>query len=124
MRQGQSIERIAAAWRQAGSDLMIEVVAPFALSAAGGTVLGFAAWVKDFGAARGTLLLPIAHGEAPERPAATRGYFLSYLAECYERYDRPLFINTLNDWGWKGPASEAPGSYTGKPWTGEQPNQG
>jgi hypothetical protein len=35
--------------------------------------------------------------------------------ESYARYDRDLFLATLNDWGWFGDPADAPEWYTGKP---------
>jgi hypothetical protein len=33
------------------------------------------------------------------------------------RYNRQLFIDTLNDWGWFGEKGAEPPWYTGKPWS-------
>ena len=44
------------------------------------------------------------------------GYYGSNLFPPYRIYDRQLFVDTLNDWGWFGRPGEEPPWYTGKPW--------
>lgn len=36
---------------------------------------------------------------------------------AYADYDREVFVDTLNDWGWFGDAQRAPAWFTGRPWT-------
>ncbi len=35
--------------------------------------------------------------------------------EAYSQYNRELFVETLNDWGWFGDSSAIPEWYTGHP---------
>lgn len=54
--------------------------------------------------------------------AQARGQACSFInEESYARYDRDLFLATLNDWDWFGDPADAPGWYTGRPWTGRVP---
>ncbi len=45
-----------------------------------------------------------------------QGASRSVLGASYLTYDRPLFIETLNDWGWFGEGA-APAWFTREPWT-------
>jgi hypothetical protein len=49
------------------------------------------------------------------RPADDARYF-SQLGPSYLKYERALFVDTLNDWEWFGTGSPPPW-YTGEPWT-------
>jgi len=40
----------------------------------------------------------------------------SALGPAYLDYDRDVFIDALNDWGWTGTGAPPPW-YTGAPWT-------
>ena len=48
--------------------------------------------------------------------ARREGLYPSLLGESYRAYDRELFIDTLNDWGWYG-GGDPPSWYTGRPWS-------
>jgi hypothetical protein len=119
-------EQLTEAWRQAATDLGIEVAAPFAVSM-GDRELLCIALVRCFGGRKGALLLPLeAMGDIftnteKARAANARltelGYFCSLLGESYQHYDREHFVDTLNDWGWLGEPEAAPDWYTGRTWT-------
>ena len=108
--------QITAAWFAAASDLGIRVTAPFVLvDSEDHRELELIALIHDFGGPSGTLVTTtnVDVGEI-EKAAASSGYFLSLLSrEAYGRYDRSLFVDTLNDWGYFG--TDAPGWYTGAP---------
>lgn len=63
----------------------------------------------------------LAHFSARERRIGdegllrNNGYGFSYLNARYEVYDRSLFIDTLDDWGWADKARPAPDWYSGAP---------
>jgi hypothetical protein len=60
---------------------------------------------------------PTEEGERELRQEAeAQGMGWSILGSAYLRYDRELFIDTLNDWGWCG-EGDPPSWYTGEPWT-------
>ncbi len=103
-------------WMEAGRDLGVEVIPSCRLEI---DQLTFTCLlVKDFGSVMGTIVMPMDVEQEVLSKIRKTGYFLSRLnPESYCKYDRELFIDTLNDWGYFGPASKRPGWYTGKPWT-------
>lgn len=52
------------------------------------------------------------------REAEGRGMAWSALGPAYASYDREIFVDALNDWGWNG-AGPPPEWCTGEPWTGD-----
>ena len=115
------VEAMAGAWREASADLGIDVVAPFLFEEENVIAL-----VRFFGRTKGTIVLPMEMAMGANRDDSARishaasaaDLFVSLVnPESYSVYDRQLFEDTLNDWGWFGPADEAPTWYTGRPWT-------
>jgi hypothetical protein len=106
---------ISNAWIQAAADLKIRVVAPFTLATIDGKSMLFEAHILDFGGPKGLIV----GNEESEFGGARKacGYYYSNLYSGYRRYDRQLFIDTLNDWGWFGGKGVEPTWYTGKPWS-------
>ena len=108
--------QISRVWQIAASDLGIQVTAPFLVHTESGEAVVVAALVHHFGAAAGTLA-GTQHDDFTllSKLAEQTGRYASFLyLESYLTYDRQLFIDTLNDWGWYG--QEAPPSwYTGEP---------
>jgi hypothetical protein len=78
------------AWRAAAADLGLDVTAPFTVEDGSHSSAACIGWVTHFGSSRGTV--------AVGRHAANED----------SRYDRGLFIETLNDWGWHGDPSAVP----------------
>lgn len=112
-------EHVAAAWRTAASDLGIRVTTPFVLErSVGGERLEFIALIHEFGSRAGTVVIGIGkESSSLQEATASAGYFFSALnLDCYDRYDRQLFIDTLNDWRYFGLAPP-PSWYTGEAWT-------
>jgi CMP/dCMP kinase len=108
--------KITNAWRNAAADLGIRVVAPFTLMMPGGTTKQFEAHILDFGSPKGAVVAsPISRADhEPWQPDV----WFSVLGEGYRTYNRQLFIDTLDDWGWHGKVEEQPLWYSGTPWTG------
>ena len=77
------------------------------------------ALIEQFGSVNGTLALARHDvSDGVRELAASRGMYFSLLDEAaYATYDRELFIDTLNDWGWFGELSKSPSWYTGRAWT-------
>jgi|SRR5579864_6194548 len=108
---------ICHAWAQAAADLGIRVTTPFTLIDNTGKPTLFEAHIPDFGGPKGAV---VGNKESDDEHSELRkrhGYFSSNLYESYRRYDRELFIDTLNDWGWFGEKGKEPSWYTGKPWS-------
>jgi hypothetical protein len=106
---------ISKAWVAAAADLGIRVVAPFALSTESGELLWFEAHIANFGGPNGTVVGNQDTGSCNTRQRL--GYYPSNLYPRYQTYDRQLFIDTLNDWGWFGEKGKEPSWYTGEAWS-------
>ena len=70
-----------------------------------GTVEGTVVWLGD-----------ATHRRRELEAADAVGMAVSFLSPTYEVYNRELFIDTLNDWGWRG-ETDPPAWYTGRPWS-------
>lgn len=106
------------AWKVASLDLGINVIAPFSLSdRSGGFVCS--AHLPEFGGANGMLVDVLGSDTEARTARAARalGMYLTRLAvESYSQYDRAVFVETLNDWGWCG-SVEPPPWFTGASWS-------
>lgn len=114
-------EMLVRAWRQAAADLGIVVLSPFTLTAdSDGGAVECVALVEQFGSPNGTVVMGRHDSAEQARVAAkAQGRFFSLIDEAsYSLYDRSLFIETLDDWGWFGEIRQAPGWYTGQSWSG------
>jgi len=110
----ESDTKIAEAWRRAAEDLEIRVIAPYVPP---GRIEEYLALVQDFGSDNGMLLLPLDADRSFVLVARQLGFGYSQLGRSYEIYERTLFVDTLDDWGWSGDESAAPDWYSGKPWS-------
>lgn len=103
-----TVQALRESWRVAASDLDIRV-----------EEVGDAVLVADFGSEAG-MLCSIRETRAAQeelrRDAEERGAGWSALGASYLTYDRDVFIEALNDWGWFGEGAP-PDWYTGEPWT-------
>lgn len=108
-------EAISQAWLEAGRDLHIQIIAPFAVQESGGELVMYEARIPNFGGPKGTVIGVL--DDILRDCRAEQGYYCSNLAPSYRSYDRQFFVDTLNDWGWYGPAELRPAWYTGKPWS-------
>jgi hypothetical protein len=108
-------EAISQAWLEAAKDLGIRVTGPFTVQTGGGKVVTYEAYVPDFGGPKGSVTGVL--NDKLRDCRATQDYYCSNLSPSYRRYNRQLFIDTLNDWGWFGPTALRPAWYTGKPWS-------
>jgi hypothetical protein len=106
---------IVNAFLAAAKDLGVRVTAPFTLSTPSGEET-FEALIHDFGGPKGTVTGRVALRDA--RNSRTEcGYYASNLSDSYRRYDRSLFIATLDDWKWYGSQGQKPFWYTGRNWS-------
>jgi hypothetical protein len=95
------------AWAKAATELGIDVVTPFFLSAVG---IEYVALIRDFGRGTGTVVLAFGSENVAVGVDAAKeaGYYCSTLnAAVYSSYDRALFIEMLDDWGWYGDPDRA-----------------
>jgi hypothetical protein len=112
-------DSLTSAWRDAAADLGIDVTTPFDLEGGSRSSSACIAWVADFGSSRGTVVVGRRSATEDIRSIAdSRAMYYSEIDEAsYSRYDRALFVATLNDWGWRGDPSAVPGWYTGESWS-------
>jgi hypothetical protein len=103
-------------WEDGESKINVE--APFDLADEAGPIHCIAL-IESFGSSAGTVVLNLDSADAGclKAVATKRGYYHSLLAEAYNRFDRDLFVATLNDCGWKGGADARPDWCTDEPWT-------
>ena len=115
---GVEDDSVSSAWRDAAADLAIDVTAPYDPESGGQPAAACIAWVADFGSPQGTVVVGRRSATEEIRSLAdSRGTHYSEIDEAaYSRYDRDLFVATLNDWGWHGDPSAVPEWYTGEPW--------
>jgi hypothetical protein len=105
----ESTQQLLRCWREAAADLGIEV-----------TQLDDAIVVPRFGSEAGMLCATLEGQRELRRRAEELGMGWSALGAAYLRYDRELFIETLDDWGWCGEAP-APPWYSGEHRTSRVP---
>lgn len=104
------------AWQTASRDLGVRVnTSDCYLRDPQGGQRKLVAVVPDFGGEKGMAILP-EYDPSRARLATSQGFGYTVLSRSYERYDRPLFEDTLNDWQWTG-EGQPPPWYTGAPWT-------
>jgi hypothetical protein len=102
------------AWRKAEQDLGIEINPEFTLKLKDRT-RNFLI-IENFGGPKGTIVTSLDDtGDFNELKEL--GFYCSALADSYLTYDRVLFVDTLNDWGFYGDSNRKPAWYTGQSWT-------
>jgi|SRR5579863_2832025 len=109
--------RIVEAWQMAITDLGIQFSSPFTVMR-GGRHIECLGLVHYFGRQAGTII-SVLHQPSEDKinPLWLKNdqdFFFSKLSEGYATYDRHLFADTLEDWGYFGPEAERPSWYTGK----------
>lgn len=107
-----SEQHLIDAWLTASRELGVDVVAPFWLVTDAGERYSYVAYLPHFGSPRGILVaaLPadLPSDPALERAAKSQGYICSFVADIYREFDRPLFVETLVDWGFFGAKDQRP----------------
>ena len=100
------------AWREASRDLGIKVEMPYALQLKSGAKIEADVLVKDFGHVNGMLVSSCDIFSALTDEIVSAGYGYSVFSTAvYQTYDRDLFIEALNDWGWSRLADQRPSWY-------------
>ena len=71
--------------------------------------------ISNFGREKGTIILDMADHEDLSKITGESGYYCSCLnTEVYSEYDREVFVDTLEDWGYFGSIRDRPAWYKGK----------
>ncbi len=112
-KQRQIFLKVITAWKLAGLDLGVKVMAPFDIRS-GSKVITYAAALPDFGGKNGMLvgvLFPPEHelDESAKHAADIAGKYVSFInAEAYEEYKKDVFKDALRDWGYFGAPKHKP----------------
>lgn len=110
-----AIGPIVEAWKKAGVELGIEVLAPYILPLDNGKMLEYEVFLPQFGGQDGALLTTLDDTEK-YKLAKENGKYCSQLnVDTYGTFDRKIFIEALNDFGWFG-GGVPPSWYTGESW--------
>jgi hypothetical protein len=93
----------------AAKDLGVDAVWPYTLVDASGVAHDFIALFRCFGSEKGVLICHADDWLTKNGIAASHGYYCSGLhPDSYGRYDRGLWIETFDDWGWRGQRNDRP----------------
>jgi hypothetical protein len=112
------VSKVIDAWKMAEVDLNIKIEVPYFLTNEDGQVINHTLLVRDFGSKLGTLIFSTTEMFGFDT-AKRYGYYCSALNfDEYSNYNRELFIDTLNDWGYFGDNLKRPDWCNDKPWTG------
>jgi len=105
----------AKAWFEAAEDLNIRVIHPFSFKTQNDVEAEtVGVFLPDFGSIYGTLLTCRFDSDEVMDLADETIYFCSALnPHSYEPYDRKLYVETLNDWGWFGLQKDIPAWFSG-----------
>ena len=106
--------RVVAAWKEAAADLGIRFISPFVAPSVAGLKHEYLGLVHMFGGQAGTLIRVLREPSEKSPDPTGDGYYWSILGPDYARYNRQLFIDTLDDWQFCGPDSERPEWYSGR----------
>jgi hypothetical protein len=105
-------EKLIHAWEVASTDLKIKIQTPFYLSNSN-RFIRFDLIIENFGTERGTIVMPMLKLH-DIKIIKENGYAFSGLNyQAYSNYNRRIFIDTLNEWGYFGDPSKTPDWYTG-----------
>lgn len=108
-----AVSGMARAWQEAARDLGIRFDSPFGMSYRG-KLYWCEGCLPDFGCAHGAIIVGGDTVDEIFDVADALGHFASALSPySYETYDRELFVDTLNDWGWFGDPTHAPSWFAG-----------
>ena len=102
------------AWKKAGQDLGIKVDSEFTLELKDGKKDFL--FIQDFGGPKGTIATSI-HDTKDFNELQELGFYCSALGNSYTTYDRALYTDTLNDWGFFGEVHRKPDWYNARSWT-------
>jgi hypothetical protein len=119
--------KVIEAWRRAADDLGIRFSSPFTVMTHHARRVDCIGFIHHFGRRVGTIISVLDQpsslanfiGQWPDKD-----HYISVLGPGYAKYDRQLFIDTLDDWQFFGPDSERPVWYTGKYWGQENQSRG
>jgi hypothetical protein len=103
-------------WKTAAKDLNIKIQSPFYVLTKNEKKLKFDLFVENFGSQKGMIVMSISNMHGLKAVKENGFSFSALNFKRYSIYDRQLFIDTLNDWGYFGDLTKTPEWYTGQPW--------
>src|SRR5437762_13929916 len=108
--------KVVAAWREAAADLGFQFTSPFVATTCSGERFEALGLVHRFGGRIGMLISVGGEPSADAMYPSSEGYSESCLGRTgYTKYDRALWIQMLDDWGFWGEPSSAPAWYSPGP---------
>lgn len=102
--------KIIASWTEASIDLEIKIITHFTHKFANDLSLTFPVFVPYFGSNYGTVI-QLDYDKIIGDIIVKDGFGFSTLGHSYYKYNRTLFIETLEDWGFWGPKELIPKWY-------------
>jgi hypothetical protein len=117
MRMTRIESKVIAAWQQAATDLGFQFTSPFVGHDSNGKRFEALGLVHQFGRHIGTLISVGGEPSADIEYPSDNNFTWSCLGRTgYVRYERQMWIDTLNDWQFVGSESERPSWYLSKSW--------
>jgi hypothetical protein len=109
-------QRTIEGWREAAADLAFQFMAPFTLDDSG-EAFTYLGRLPQFSGPQGMLIISDDSPQEQQRlcqVALDHGFHYSCMSPSDEPYDRDVFIDVLNDWGWAS-SEPAPSWYRPSP---------
>ena len=100
------------AWKLAQNELGLELIVNYVMNTSSGKVV-FPVFVKKFGRKKGTLISTHTDFRDNSMPSDKDYYFSIINENQYSKFDKALFIETLEDWGYYGKADTVPKWFKG-----------
>jgi len=104
------------AWKTAALELKLKIEIPFSIKLENEKEILVPLRIENFGSNQGTIVSTVDE-MLSFKLLQQNGFYCSALDTLsYSVFDRDLFIDTLNDWGFYGDSSDQPDWYTGCAW--------
>jgi hypothetical protein len=104
-------EKLIAAWRQAGANLGVRVIAPHTLRGSDGQTVECEAFLPDFGSPTGAVIVSL---RTERRERAKLRSVPDLWCSVAPRRGVSVGADVLEDFEWFGPADQAPSWYRAK----------
>ena len=105
------MNKLIEAWKVASVELGIKIKTDFFIQLENEKI-NFDLLIENFGSKNGTVIFTVENMNDLEK-AKKYGFYCSALSLTYRNYNREIFIETLNDWGYFGLIDEKPDWYDG-----------
>ena len=116
MVSAHQLENASEAWVKAAEELGFVLTAPFSIEVDGGSVMRIA-FLPHFGGPKGMIIAALDPQSSIDQRivqfSRQNGLFYSFVSLNYGNYERPKFIEALEDWGYYGPQDKCPAWFNG-----------